>query len=153
MENLIKSLGSFDTEREVEIIVENGAERITELMQDQLSAGIDSTGQQRNDSYEAFTIRYKEEFGQGLGAVTDHVTFFMTGENYNALETKVTGGQYEITSKILGGVGSKFEKMVARITPQLFGLDPQSKEDFRDNIVIPHFSQVLQQQTGLIVSI
>jgi hypothetical protein len=141
---LINNLRVFDTEAEVEQIVEANKDRLNELQQEQLAAGVDATGQKRIDEYRPLTKELKRKFGVGLGAVTDRVTFFMTGKLYNSLHAEVAGGQYEVKSPL-----PTFDKMVERIGKDKYGLSPDQREEFATEITVPEFVKVWEQKTGL----
>lgn len=142
--NLINGLKSLDTKAEVEKIVADNGERLTELMQEQLSAGKDITGGKRIDSYAPLTKFLKNKYGVGLGAVTDRVTFFMTGELYGSLHAQVENNTYKIDSPL-----PTFDKMIERVGDENYGLDPAERLEFATTVTLPEFSKVLEQKTGL----
>ena len=127
LENIINGLTSFDTKGEVEKIIGDNNEVLVQLQRDQLSEGVDNTGNMRTDHYAPMTIAIKNEYGQGLGAVTDRVTFYMTGSLYESLFYKQSGDEFEIDSPL-----ETFDKMVDRITPEKYGLDEEKKLYFAE---------------------
>src|SRR6266699_5285937 len=129
---LKESLERFDIRNELRAIFENNANAVVELQQQKLAAGIDITGTERVDEYRPFTIKQKREKGVGLGAVTDHVTFFMTGELYQSLQTKISGDEFMVESPL-----RTFDKMLERIGEDKYGLDEQSRERFAEQFVLP----------------
>lgn len=144
LKKIIDGLATMDAADELTKIVEDNKERITELQQEQLAAGIDVTGKKRVDEYRPLTKELKRKYGSGLGAVTDRVTFFMTGELYGSLKTEVKGQAYQVTSPL-----SKYGKMKERIGDENYGLDPDQREEFATEITIPEFSKVLETKTGI----
>lgn len=144
IENIIKGLTSFDTKEEVEKIIENNSEVLVQLQRDQLSEGVDITGNERIDHYAPFTIMEKNLYGKGLGAVTDHVTFYMTGSLYESLYFKQAGEQFEITSPL-----ETFDKMVDRIKPDKYGLDEEKRLYFAQQKLLPEFAQKFKEITTL----
>jgi len=144
LKQLIDDLDEFDPHAVLLDIVTRNGERIVELQQEQLAAGIDNTGQPRIDEYRPFTIQQKHEFGVGLGAVTDHVTFFMTGEMYSEMSNVIFGDEFEVRA-----LGDKFDKMMERIGDERYGLDEVSRLKFAEEITIPQFAEALLEKTGL----
>lgn len=144
LKKLIDDLDAFDPHAVLLGIVTKNGERIVELQQEQLAAGIDNTGQPRVDEYRPFTIEQKHEFGIGLGAVTDHVTFFMTGEMYSEMSNVIFGDEFEVRA-----LGEKFDKMMERIGDERYGLDEESRRKFAEEITIPEFKNELFAKTGL----
>lgn len=140
------SLQQFDTTEEVRAIIEKNQDYLVELMQQQLAAGIDETGRPRVDEYRPFTIAYKKRFGSGLGAVIDRVTFFMEGDLYAAMETRITDTEFEI---IAPEEQYKYDKMLERIGDENFGLDETSRLRFCEERLLPEFSSVFKLTTGL----
>lgn len=141
---LIDGLKSLDSKAEVEKIIIDNRERLTELMQEQLSAGKDISGNKRIDSYAPLTKFLKNKYGSGLGAVTDRVTFFMTGELYGSLHAQVENNSYRITSPL-----PTFGKMIDRVGDEDYGLNPQGRLEFATTVTLPEFSKVLEEKTGL----
>jgi len=144
--NLINGLKSLDVEAEVVKIVEDNKPRITELMQEQLSAGKDIDGDKRVDGYRPLTIYLKKKYGIGLGAETNRVTFFMEGNLYNSLFTQVRGKKYNIFSPL-----PTYTKMLDRIGDKQFGVDPDQRLEFAKTVTLPEFGKVLKQKTGLTI--
>lgn len=136
----------FDPREEFVKILEDNIDAIVELMRDQLSEGVDITGSQRSDQYRPWTIAAKKQFGVGLGAVTDRVTFFMTGTLYSSLFVVFNGDTFEINSSFV-----TYEKMVTRIGREKFGLDLEKRTDFANRITIPLFAEAFNRKTGLTI--
>jgi hypothetical protein len=141
---LAENLRNFNTEAVVEGIVSDNAERITELQREQLAEGVGRDGKPRIDEYRPLTVYLKRTNGVGLGAVTDRVTFFMTGGLYGSLRTKVLGPVYETTSPL-----ATYDKMVERIGDENFGLAPEQRLEFATTVTLPKFGEALYEKTGL----
>jgi hypothetical protein len=144
LEKLIAGLQSFDAAQEVETIVHANGQRLVELQQEQLSFGVDITGRKRADEYRPLTKYLKGKFGNGIGRVTDRVTFFMTGNLYGSLKPVFSGDKYEVKSSLF-----TYDKMKARIGDENYGLSPDQREEFALTVTIPEFKKVLELKTGL----
>lgn len=142
--NRIDALKSFNTMDEFENIVQSNSQRLVELEQEQLAAGIDSRGKFRVDQYRPLTKFIKQTQGIGLGAVTDRVTFFMTGQLYKSLFAKITKETFAFESPL-----PTYGKMLERIGEENFGLSPEQKKEFTTEIVVPQFSVIFKQKTGI----
>lgn len=141
----IEDLESFNPMDELSEIVRSNGERLVELQQEQLAAGIDNTGQRRVDEYLPFTVLQKELYGQGLGAETDRVTFYMTGELYSLLHNEMDSDDvFQIRAS-----NFKFDKMIERIGDDFYGLDEVSRLKFAEEITLPQFEEALLLKVGL----
>lgn len=147
LENLLtlsQSLNSFDTYAEVSNIVDENGQILVKLQKSQLAKGVDNTGLQRKDSYRPLTVFIKKQFGKGLGAVVDRVTFFMTGELYSSLFYSRRKEKYSIRSN-----EETYTKMLERVGEDKFGLSPESRTDFAKGVLLPDFGKVFERKTGL----
>lgn len=145
LENIINGLTSFNTKEEVEKIVNANGDTLAQLQRDQLSEGIDKDGNQRADTYAPSTIKKKEKYGEGLGAVTDRVTFYMTGELYNSLYfTDLNSDDFVITSPL-----PTYGFMIDRITDDEYGLSPEKRLYFAEEKLLPQFSEKFKEITTL----
>lgn len=147
MEKLLQGLQSFDAHKEFVDIVQANIGELTALQREQMSYGKDITGNDRIDEYRPLTKFLKGLNGTGLGAVTDRVTFFMTGQLYNSLTTQLTGDVFRTTSTL-----PTFDKMIERVGDENFGLDPQQREHFAVEIAMPAYRERFKQVTGLTMS-
>lgn len=144
LEKFLHQIKEFDARKEViEIVMENG-EELVKLQQEQLSHGVDVTGAHRIDEYRPLTIFLKNKFGQGLGAVTDRVTFFMTGELYGSLKPVIHDEKFQIKSPL-----PTFDKMVDRIGDENYGLSPDQRFEFATVVLLPNFARRLEEKTGI----
>lgn len=146
-ENMIKGMQAFNPHEQFTDIVESNATELADLQREQLSFGKDITGKDRIDEYRPLTKYLKAKYGHGLGAVTDRVTFFMTGNLYQSLTTKLTGDVFETTSPL-----PTFEKMVTRIGNDDYGLDEQQRIRFATETAMPEFRKRFKEITGLTMS-
>lgn len=152
LEKLIDDLERFDAHEELQVIVTNNKDVIKDLQQQQMAGGVDSEGNEVllkdnaswNYGYRPYTIREKEKVGSGLGAVTDRVTGYMTGQLYQHLAVRVKGDEFDVSSDV-----PYFDELESRIGEQWMGLNEQSRIQFGEDVVIPDFSIALRDKTGL----
>ena len=147
IENIIAGLKAFSAQSEVEKIIESNTDVLVQLQRDQLSEGIDKDGNERSDSYARETISYKQEYGKGIGAITDHVTFYMTGSLYESLYFSQAGDNFNIVSPL-----ETYDKMIERITEEEYGLSPDKRLYFAEEKLLPLFSEIFTNKTGLIIA-
>jgi hypothetical protein len=146
LETIIEGLKTFNAHDEVEKIVDDNHEVIVQLERDQLSEGIDKDGNERIDSYAAWTIAEKNRYGEGIGAITDHVTFYMTGTMYESLFYKSVGDEFEVTSPL-----ETYDKMIERIGEEEYGLSPDKRLYFAEEKLMPKFAEILKEKTTLLI--
>jgi hypothetical protein len=142
----MKGLSSFNAHDEVERIVDDNHDVIVQLERDQLSEGIDRDGNERKDHYAPFTVKMKEMYGKGLGAVTDHVTFYMTGTMYESLFYKSEGDEFTVTSPL-----ETYDKMIERIGEDEYGLSPEKRLYFAEEKVLPKFAEIFKEKTTFLL--
>lgn len=155
LQNIINGLKSFNAHDEVVKIIDDNSKAIVDLQKDQLSEGINKDGNERMDSYRPFTIQQKKLFGTGIGRITDHVTFYMTGNLYNSLLFKRDGDEFITESN-----EDTYTKMIDRINgggsfygseKDEYGLSPDSRLDFATKITLPEFAKVFEEKTTLVI--
>lgn len=146
LESIMKGLSSFNARDEVERIVDENNEVLVQLERDQLSEGIDKDGNPRADSYAPMTVAIKNEYGKGIGAITDHVTFYMTGSLYESLFYKSEGDEFEFTSPL-----PTYDKMIERIGEDEFGLSPDKRLYFAENVTLPKFAEIFKEKTTFVM--
>lgn len=148
LESLITNLEAFDFAKEQHDIVEANKDVLADLQAEQLARGRD-----RNDAplildgvaaYSPFTVRYKKEFGRGLGAVTDRVTFFMHGTLYKELFATIRPKTFIMESRV-----PYFGKLLERAGENAVGLAPDERLKFAETYVIPGIDAALFSKTGL----
>ena len=144
LRKLITDISAFDLEAEQRQIVESNKNVLADFQALVLAEGKNNRGQVRNDQYAPLTEYIKTRFGQGLGRVTDRVTFYMTGKLYASLEAHINAKTYEVRSPL-----ETWTKMVERIGRENYGLDPERKERFFEEITRPGVREVLIRKTGL----
>ena len=147
LEGIMNSLSTFSAHDEVLNIVENNGDNLTDLMRQQLIEGIDIKGDERVDSYAPSTIKAKDKLGVPPGSITDHVTFYMTGELSESLFfSTLNNDEFVITSPL-----ETYGIMLDRITPEEYGLSPENRLQFANEVVLPKFSKVFKEKTTLVL--
>jgi hypothetical protein len=146
LEAIMQGLSAFSAHDEVERIVDDNNEVLVQLERDQLSEGIDKDGNPRADSYAPFTVKMKDIYGQGIGKITDHVTFYMTGSLYESLFYKSEGDEFEFTSPL-----PTYDKMIERIGEDEFGLSPDKRLYFAEEKVLPKFAEIFKEKTTFVL--
>lgn len=144
LRTLRTNLKGFNLDKVQRRIIEENADVIADLQAAVLAEGKDKSGQVRQDEYEPVTVRFKRDFGKGLGAVTDRVTFYMTGEMYKSFFTYLSAKTFEVRSPL-----DRYNKMIARIGEENFGLDYQRKMQYFEEINKPQVRLILYEKTGL----
>jgi len=144
LETLIKGMQSFNAHDEFVSIVELNKDELTALQREQLSYGIGRDGNPRIDEYRPLTMMIKSLTGVGLGAVTDRVTFFMTGNLYQSLTTQLSGDVFITTAPVF-----TFDKMVDRIGDDNYGLSEDQRIEFATETAMPAYRERFKQVTGL----
>lgn len=125
LRNKINALRSFDFDKEQRTIIDANKDKLADLQAEQLAQGLKSDGSRITPGYSAFTIQDKKANGTGLGAVTDRVTFFKTGELYRKLRADIQGSTFAIRADTF-----KFHKAIDRSGVNVVGLSRDSKEKF-----------------------
>lgn len=149
--NRIAALQSFDFGQELNNIVEQNADKIPDILAQQLAQGKDGAGEpvtlHGESQYSPFTIRYKQDVGQGLGAVTDRITNYMTGAFYQDMKTNVENDAFETTSDV-----PYFDDIIERSGSVVMELDESSRIEFGQNVTLPAIKEVLKSKTGLVIT-
>lgn len=138
----IAAIESFDITKETMAIIRENQDTILSLIRGQMGAkGIRGDGKfikaKYSNAYRDTTVFHKEREGVGLGAKTDFVTMFMTGEFYASLQLVTAGTTFTITSNV-----PYFEE-INNIWNEgkLVELDKQNLLYFRDNYIIPQLKE------------
>jgi len=142
-EHLAKLRG-FNFQDELQVIIEDNKERVADLQADQLSQGLRNDGRQINPQYTKYTVAAKQQFGVGLGAVTDRVTFYDTGELYKSLRVKVTPTTFTIQSD-----NFKFDKMIKRSGKETVGLSKDYCDMFVQSYTKPIIARRMREVLGV----
>lgn len=149
--NKIENLKAYDFAAELEKIVSENAEPLTELLREQLESGKGGDDKPStvfgSTNYERSTISYKQQYGQGLGAVTDRITNYMTGAFYESLKEEVEGQVFEATSDV-----SYFDEIKAYSDESLLELSEPKRLEFAENVTLPYIKESFQQKTGFIIT-
>lgn len=150
-QNTIDKLTAFDFGQELQTIVEENVDKLAPLIKEQLAEGID--GEDRPNTifgragYSPKTVEIKETNGEGLGAVTDRITNYMTGAFYNSLEVKTEGDLFEADSDV-----PYFGDITLYSSPELLDVDESNRQEFADDVTLPAIKEALLAKTGLIIS-
>ena len=151
LQQLANALEAFNTNAVIEKIIHDNSEALVDLLKQQLASGTDSNKQaiayEGNNLYKPYTIRYKQKYGAGLGAVTDHFTLYMSGNLYNQLFASVQGGTYSIESKV-----PYFDDVIMKTGDSVTGLSEESRKQFYETILLPAFRAEWEKQTGIKLS-
>lgn len=151
IEKLITDLKVFDAESELRSIVEDNKEVLTNYIRLQLSKGFDGDGQQSKifdkTNYAEETIAIKKSEGVGLGAVTDYVTNFMTGDFYASLKVDVEGNVFDFDSDV-----PYFGEIRLYSSDAFLKVSEENRKDFAINIVLPEMNRRISERTGLKIS-
>jgi putative lipase involved disintegration of autophagic bodies len=104
----IQNLSDFSFAETVDEIVKVNAEEFLDIVRKQLEYGYDGTGNriyiidkqgEKKYEYAQYTIDIKRDYGVGIGAVTDHITLYDTGEFHSSLYIALeASGDFEILS-------------------------------------------------------
>ena len=115
----------------------------SDLNAEQMSQGLRADGNEIIPSYRPLTIRMKQLFGKGLGAVTDRVTLYNEGDFYRGIKTTVEGLQVVTTStdKKREGLEEKYG--------DIFGLSQRYKQEYVEEYLRPYWKEIIQRETGL----
>lgn len=144
----IERLQAFDFGREMEEIVADNLDKITPMVREQLEAGKD--GEDKPNTifgrfgYSPKTVEIKQANGEGLGAVTDRITNFMSGDFYESMRTEMEGRVFEEDSDV-----SYFGDITLYSSPALLDLDEEHRKEFGENITLPAIKERLLEKTGL----
>lgn len=142
--NLISDLQSFDFGAEQNRIINDTKDEVADSLKSQMASGKDGNGNDIRPAYSPMTIFLKKEHGIGLGAVTDRVTFYMTGAFYSGLNTRVSGSMFDFDSNV-----SYISKIIQRSGEKVLELSKANRMDYANDVLMPLFSQVLKLKTGL----
>lgn len=147
----ISKLQAFDFGQELQTIVAENAEKITPYILEQLASGKDGNDQPNKifgrNGYSPKTVEIKEVNGQGLGAVTDRITNYMSGDFYESLKTEVEGQVFEADSDV-----SYFGDIRLYSSPELLEVNEENRLDFAEKVTLPAIKESLQAKTGLIIT-
>jgi hypothetical protein len=151
LENRIQKLQAFDFGQELETIVSENIDKLPTYIKEQLAAGRDGNDEPAKifdrDTYSPATIEIKKAEGQGLGAVTDRITNYMTGEFYNSITERVEGQVFEADSDV-----SYFGDIRLRSSDALLNINERNRLDFAQTVTLPAIREALLTKTGLAIT-
>lgn len=107
------------------------------LNKDQTSISLDGSG------YSPLTIRYKKDLGIGLGAVTDRVTMYMTGESYRTMDMTVDGNDINVFFTT-----PQAAKLRERTTDAPWGIGGEYRTDYL-GVLLSEVKRVITDKTKL----
>lgn len=142
LQNKITALRSFNWGEEMQAVIQANTEALADLQAEQWAKGLAANGSDINPPYAAYTIEQKQK-KTGLAAVTDHITFYDTGELYKSLRGEAQNMQYDITSD-----NYKFNKAIDRSGLRIVGLTDESKERYAEEITLPGVKRSFEAKTG-----
>lgn len=145
---MIDDLTAFDFGQELQTIVEDNADKLVPMIREQLAQGKDGDDKPNTifgrSGYSPKTVAIKEANGVGLGAVTDRITNYMTGDTYESLKVNVDGQVFEADSDV-----PYFGDIVLYSSAALLEVDEEHRLDFGENVTLPAIREVLLTKTGL----
>jgi len=142
LQNKIIALRSFNWGDEMQTVIQANTEALADLQAEQWAKGLAANGSEILPPYAPYTIEEKKK-KTGLAAVTDHVTFYDTGELYKSLRGEAANMKYDITSD-----NFKFKKAIDRSGVRIVGLTDESKERFAEEITVPGVRRSFEAKTG-----
>lgn len=150
LEKRIQKLQAFNFGEELITIVSENLDKLPVYVREQLAAGKDGNDEPAkifdNTEYSPKTIAIKKKKGVGLGAVTDRVTNYMSGDFYNSIDEKMEGQVFEPDSDV-----SYFGDIRLRSSDALLDIDRKNRLDFAQTITVPAIKAALLAKTGLTI--
>lgn len=147
----INALRAFDFGQELETIVTENQDKLPEYITKQLSEGISGDGKPTTifgrSGYSKRTVEIKEANGTGLGAVTDRVTNYMTGQFYESIKVQTEGQTFEADSDV-----SYFGDIRLYSPDELLEVDEENRRDFAETVTLPAITEALKAKTGFVVT-
>jgi hypothetical protein len=141
--NVYKRIKAVDIEDVARKSIEDTKDAMADYNAQQLYQGLRSDGDEINPQYSETTIAIKKEKGQ----VTDRVTLKDTGAFYAGLRVVVSGNNVTIDS-----TDEKSEKLFDKYSTQrsnIFGLNPQFKREYLNEVLQPEWRRNVHNATGL----
>jgi len=149
--NLIDNLRAFDFGQEMQAIVEDNADKLPPMIREQLAEGKDGDDKPNTifgrSGYSPKTVEIKKVNGQGLGAVTDRITNYMTGAFYESLEIETEGRVFEADSDV-----PYFGDIALYSSDALLEVDPEHRMEFAETVSLPAIKESLLEKTGLVIT-
>lgn len=149
--NTIDKLRAFDFGQEMTKIVEDNVDKLPPMIREQLAEGKDGDDKPNTifgrSGYSPKTVAIKEANGKGLGAVTDRITNYMSGDTYESLEVKTEGQVFEADSDV-----PYFADIVLYSSPALLEVDEENRLEFAETVTLPTIKASLEEKTGLVIT-
>lgn len=146
--SLIDNLTAFDFGQEMISIVEDNLDKLPPMIRDQLAEGKDGDDKPNTifgrSGYSPKTVAIKEANGKGLGAVTDRITNYMSGDTYESLVVKMDGDAFEADSDV-----PYFGDIVLYSSAALLEIDEEHRIEFGETVTLPAITESLLAKTGL----
>lgn len=148
IKDIADKIRSFDFMAQAQSIAQDNGSRIAELQREQLADGLDINGNIETGPYSAQYAKLKKRRYTGLGAMTDHITFYATGQLYGDLRVVFGSGTFEVRSDL-----DTFDYMKMRINngatigvPDLkYGLCKEKRMQFAKEIMIPSLREYFKE--------
>lgn len=130
-------------------------ERTEEVLLDRVATQM-SEGRTGNDQpivspytglsyYAPATVRYKRDFGVGLGRVTDRITLFQTGRHYQGLFTRISGNAVVVGSSVEYDNGG-FKGPFGEVNTNLYQPGTEQGQEYIDENLQPAFFDEMMKQ-------
>lgn len=139
--NTINALSEFNIAKESIDIIRENSHFIIKRVREQMSAGI--KGDESNITingrpyYKDFTEFIKERHGVGIGAYTDRITLYMTGDFHNSLRLIISGFNFFVTSDI-----SYFNEIMVMVNDEsVLDLTRENLHWFSEEILKPELQK------------
>jgi hypothetical protein len=139
---LLEALDQVNIPQIAEDAINETSQQAADILATQMATGINSIGQRLPD-YSAFTVDFKQQYGVGLGKVSDRRTLYMTGEHYSELYVRAQGEEIEF-----GSHDPKSEFIQKREGNEIYGFNADSRETYAP-ITFEKFKEKFTEQTGL----
>lgn len=145
LKHKIQALSEFDAELELEKVIQDNATTLVGLQRSQWAQGIDrneeSTKLDGRDYYSVFTYDYKQLNGSGLGAVTDYITGYMSGELYSNTAMFLENKEIVFKSSV-----TYWADLLDRTGEQWAGISETNRLGFAQAKVIPGIQQAFKEK-------
>lgn len=149
LDALINNLSAFSFEQEQQSIVHENLDLLSDMQKQQFAEGKDGKGEdillldnaKHGYGYRPFTIQQKQLFGEGLGRVTDRVTFFMTGELYSQVFARMNNNQFDIASHV-----EYWSTLIRRVQKEVNELNEDNRRFFGEKVIIPEISERIKDK-------
>jgi hypothetical protein len=156
LEWIMKGLSSFNARDEVERIVDENKDVLTDLQRDQMMEGRSVDGDYIRPYYSenpyfksaAAALKYaewKQEITPNELRPLDVPNLYINGRFHNSLKTVMNGDEFSIESDDIKGASIFEEHKNAQ------GLDEDSRLKFATEITLPKFAEIFKEKTTLII--